>query len=212
MPCYAFEGVRPVVHPTAFVHPTAVLIGDVHVGDGCLVGPHASLRGDIGRLVMKAGSNVQDGCVVHVFPGRQCTIEEDGHVGHGAVLHGCTIGRNAMVGMNAVIMDDAVIGEEAFVAAMAFVKGREEVPPRTLVAGAPAKVVRELRDEEIGWKTEGTRIYQHLARRYRATMQEVAPLPAAEADRPTLPDVMYETKRARDERGAQPARDERGAG
>lgn len=197
MPCYAFEGLRPVVHPTAFVHPTAVLIGDVHVGEGCLVGPHASLRGDIGRLEMRAGSNVQDGCILHVFPGKECVVEEDGHVGHGAVLHGCRVGRNAMVGMNAVIMDDSVIGEEAFIAAMAFVKAGTVVPPRTLVGGIPAKPLKELSEDEVGWKTEGTRVYQHLARRYRAASEPCEPLAEVEPDRPSLPDVTYETKKAR---------------
>lgn len=197
MPCYSFEGVRPVVDPTAFVHPTAVLIGDVHVGAGCLVGPNANLRGDIGRIEMRAGSNVQDGCTLHVFPGNTCLVEEDGHVGHGSVLHGCTIGRNAMVGMNAVVMDDAVIGEEAFVAAMAFVKAKTVVEPRTLVAGIPAKPVKELSDKEVAWKTEGTAVYQHLARRFRATSEPCDPLPRAEPDRPALPDIMYETKQAR---------------
>jgi len=197
VPCYAFEGLRPVVHPTAFVHPTAVLIGDVHVGEGCLVGPHASLRGDIGRLEMRAGSNVQDGCILHVFPGKECVVEEDGHVGHGAVLHGCRVGRNAMVGMNAVIMDDSVIGEEAFVAAMAFVKAGTVVPPRTLVGGIPAKPLKELSEDEVGWKTEGTRVYQHLARRYRAASEPCEPLAEVEPDRPSLPDVTYETKKAR---------------
>src|SRR5262245_29677737 len=144
MPCYEFEGVCPVVDPTAFVHPTAVLIGDVIIGAGCLVGPCASLRGDIGRIFLHSGSNVQDNCTVHCFPGKDVTIEADGHIGHGAVLHGCTVKRNAMVGMNAVVMDDAVIGEDSFVAAMAFVKAATVVPPRTLVGGVPAKVLREL--------------------------------------------------------------------
>lgn len=195
MPCYEFEGVRPVVDPTAFVHPTATLIGDVHVGAGCLVGPGASLRGDIGRLVMKAGSNVQDNCTVHVFPGKECVIEEDGHVGHGAVLHGCTIGRNAMVGMNAVVMDDAVIGENAFVAAMAFVKAGTQVPPRTLVGGIPAKPMKELSDKEIAWKSGGTAVYQRLAQRYLATFAPCEPHTEVEPDRPALPDIMYQTKR-----------------
>jgi len=194
MPCYEFEGIRPVVDPTAYVHPTATLIGDVIIGAGCLVGPGASLRGDIGRLIMKPGSNVQDNCTVHCFPGKDVVIEEDGHIGHGAVLHGCTIKRNGMVGMNAVIMDDAVIGESAFVAAMAFVKAGTEVPDRHLVAGIPAKVLRELSDEEIGWKSEGTGHYQHLARRYLATASEVEPLREVESDRSRVPDLLYKPK------------------
>ncbi len=187
MPCYEFEGLRPVVDPTAFVHPLAVLIGDVIIGPGCLVAPGASLRGDIGRITMLAGSNVQDNCVIHCFPGKGVTIEEDGHVGHGAILHGCTVKRNAMIGMHAVVMDDAVVGEASFVAAMAFVKAGMEIPARSLAAGIPAKIVRELRDEEIAWKTEGTRIYQQLAQRYLATAKEVQPLREVEPNRPPLP-------------------------
>jgi len=176
MPCYEFEGLRPVVDPTAFVHPTAVLIGDVIIGAGCLVGPGASLRGDIGRLILRAGSNVQDNCVLHCFPGKDVLVEEDGHVGHGAILHSCTVRKNAMIGMNTVIMDDAVIGENSIVAAMAFVKAGTIVAPGTLVAGIPAKEIRKLSDAEIRWKSEGTAIYQQLARRHLATAKEVDPL------------------------------------
>jgi len=197
MPTYEFEGIRPVIDPTAFVHPTASIIGDVIIGPGCLVAPGASLRGDIGRIVMKRGSNVQDNCTVHTFPGKDCIIEEDGHVGHGAVLHGCTVGRNCLVGMNAVIMDDVVLGEDSFVAAMSFVKAGTEVPAATLVGGVPAKVIRSLTDDEIGWKTRGTIVYQRLARRYRETFGEVAAHPAAEPDRPRMPDIMYEPKHER---------------
>ncbi len=199
MPCYEFEGVRPVVDPTAFVHPTAVLIGDVIVGPGCLVGPGASLRGDIGPLRMEAGSNVQDGCVLHCFPGRETVIEQDGHIGHGAVLHGCRIGRNAMVGMNSVVMDDAVIGENSFVAAMSFVKAGMQVPPGTLVGGIPARIMRELRDDEIEWKAKGTGHYQHLARRYLATFKEVQPLTEVEPSRPSVPQLEYEPKHKADD-------------
>jgi len=194
MPCYEFEGVRPVVDPTAFVHPTAVLIGDCIIGSGCLVAPGASLRGDIGRIEMRAGSNIQDNCVVHSFPGKGVIIEEDGHVGHGAILHGCTIKRNAMIGMHAVVMDDAIIDEAAFVAAMAFVKAGMHVPPRSLAAGIPAKVLRELSDNEIKWKSEGTRIYQQLAQRYLATAKEVEPLREVEPNRPHLPMHDYAPK------------------
>ncbi|MHC4217671.1 MAG: acyltransferase [Planctomycetota bacterium] len=194
MPAYEYEGVTPVVDPTAFVHDTAVLIGDVIIGPGCFIGPGASLRGDIGRLIVEAGANVQDNCILHSFPGRDVVIETDGHIGHGAVLHGCTVGRNAMVGISAVVMDGVVIGAEAIVAAMAFVKAGTEVPPRTLVAGIPARVIRPLRDDEISWKTEGTAIYQHLARRHQATTKLVEPRDRAEPDRPRVPDLDYAPK------------------
>ena len=183
---FAIDGVTPVVHPDAFVHPSAVLIGDVIVGPGCYVGPCASLRGDFGRIVLERGSNVQDNCTAHAFPSLDVIVEEDGHIGHGAVLHGCIVRRNALVGMNAVIMDGAVIGEAAFVAAMAFVKAGFQVPPRTLAAGLPAKVARDLTDDEITWKTEGTREYQRLTRRSLATMVECAPLSEPEPDRPRV--------------------------
>src|SRR5512141_957923 len=180
---YAINGVTPVVDPTAFVHPTAALIGDVIIGPGCYVGPAASLRGDFGRLELRAGSNVQDACVLHGFPGTDTVIEENGHVGHGAVLHGCVVRRNALVGMNAVVNDNAVVGESAIVAAMAFVKAGMVIPPRTLVAGVPARVVRELTPQEMAWKIEGTRSYQQLTVRSLATMELTAPLSAPEPDR-----------------------------
>ena len=180
---YSINGLTPVVHPTAFVHPSAVLIGDVIVGAGCYIGPCASLRGDFGRLILKDDANVQDCCVMHGFPGTDTVVEEEGHIGHGAILHGCIIGRNALVGMNAVINDYAVVGESAIVAAMAFVKAKMQIPPRTLVQGVPGKVVRELTAEEMSWKVEGTRSYQELARRSLATMIETVALQEAEPDR-----------------------------
>ncbi len=183
---YAIDGIVPVVDPTAFVHPSAVLIGDVIVGPDCYVGPCASLRGDFGRLILERGANLQDTCVMHGFPGTDTVVEEDGHIGHGAVLHGCRIGRNALIGMNAVIMDNAVIGESAIVAASAFVKAGAEIPSRSLAAGMPARVVRELTDEEIAWKGEGTRTYQELTRRCLASLVECAPLAAVETDRPRI--------------------------
>jgi phenylacetic acid degradation protein len=183
MPCYEIDGIRPVVDPTAFVHPSAVLIGDVIVGARCYVGPAASLRGDFGRIVMRAGSNLQDTCVMHGFPGTDTVIEEDGHVGHGAVVHGARVGRNALIGMNAVLMDNAVIGESAIVAACAFVKAGMEIPARMLAAGVPAKIVRPLEEKEMAWKVEGTRTYQDLAVRSLNTMREVVPLTEVETDR-----------------------------
>jgi phenylacetic acid degradation protein len=183
MSCYEIDGIRPVVHPSAYVHPTAVLIGDVIIGPRCYIGPLASLRGDFGRLIIEEGANVQDTCVMHGFPGTDTVVEIDGHVGHGAVLHGCRVGRNALVGMNAVVMDNAVVGESSIVAACAFVKAGLEIPPRSLVAGVPARIVRPLTDQEIAWKGEGTATYQELALRSLATMCEVMPLAEPEPDR-----------------------------
>ncbi|WP_398313171.1 phenylacetic acid degradation protein PaaY [Zoogloea sp.] len=189
---YAIDGIVPVVHPSAHVHPSAVLIGDVIVGPDCYVGPCASLRGDFGRLILERGANLQDTCVMHGFPGTDTVVEEDGHIGHGAVLHGCRIRRNALVGMNAVIMDNAIVGESSIVAASAFVKAGMEIPPRVLVAGMPAKVIRELSDEEIRWKGEGTATYQDLTRRCLATLVETDPLSEVEPDRKRIhmPDVV----------------------
>ena len=183
---YSIDGVTPVVDPAAFVHPSAVLIGDVIVGAGCYIGPAACLRGDFGHIEIRAGANIQDTCVLHGFPGVGTIVEEDGHIGHGVVLHGCTIRRNALVGMNAVINDGAVIGESAVVAAMAFVKAGMAVPPRTLVAGIPARVLRELTEEELNWKVEGTESYQELTRRSFASMRPTAPLAAPEPGRKPL--------------------------
>ncbi|MEB8386469.1 transferase hexapeptide repeat family protein [Rhodobacteraceae bacterium KMM 6894] len=180
---YSYDGIIPVIDPQAFVHPEAVVIGDVIIGAACYVGPGAVLRGDFGRIVLKTGSNVQETCVVHSFPGKDVVIEEGGHIGHGAVLHGCHIGQNAMVGMNAVVMDEAVVGENTIVAAMAFVKAGAQIPANSLAVGSPAKVVRTLTDDEIEWKRKGTAIYQALALDARDKLLPVTPLSEAEPDR-----------------------------
>jgi phenylacetic acid degradation protein len=186
MPCYEIDGLRPVVDPSAYVHPSAVLIGDVVIGPGAYVGPCASLRGDFGRIVLGAGSNVQDTCVIHGFPDSDTRLEQNAHVGHGAVLHGCVVRADALVGMNAVVMDEAEVGPGAFVAASAFVRAGMKIPPRSLAAGVPAKVMRELSDEELAWKLEGTRTYQRLTERCLATMRECEPLAAEEPGRARL--------------------------
>ena len=152
MSYYAFEGLIPVVHPTAFVHPSAVLIGDVIVGAGVYIGPLASLRGDYGRLIVQAGANIQDGCIMHGYCDTDTIVGENGHIGHGAILHGCVIGRDALVGMNSVIMDGAVIGEESIVAAMSFVKAGFRGEKRQLLMGTPARAVRSVSDDELHWK------------------------------------------------------------
>jgi len=152
---YAIDGVVPVVDPTAFVHPTAVLIGDVIIGPRCYIGPLASLRGDFGAIRIGAGANVQDCCVMHAFPGQDAVVEEDGHVGHGAILHGCVVGKNALIGMNSVVMDGAVVGENSIVAAQSFVKAGSNLPARSLIGGIPAKVMRELSDQDIDLEIGG---------------------------------------------------------
>lgn len=194
MPCYAIEDLIPVVSPTAFIHPTAVLIGDVIVGDNCYVGPNAVLRGDFGRIVMEAGSNLQDTCVVHSFPEKDCVIEADGHIGHGAVLHGCRIGRNSLIGMNAVIMDEAIIGPECIVAATAFIKAKFECPARSLVLGNPGSVKRLLTEEEINWKTLGTREYQELTQRSLSSLREAEPLSSPQPNRPRFTQGQHKLK------------------
>jgi phenylacetic acid degradation protein len=183
MKVFSIDGIVPVVDPLAYVHPSAVLIGDVIIGAHCYVGPNASLRGDFGRVVMQNGSNVQDTCVMHAFPGMDVVVEMDGHVGHGAVLHGCTVGCNALIGMNAVIMDGAIIGESSIVAACSFVKARFECPADSLVVGSPAEVKRVLRADELKWKKRGTAEYQQLAVRSLKTMRTVEPLEVVEPDR-----------------------------
>jgi phenylacetic acid degradation protein len=186
MPAYSIEGVIPVVDPSAFVHPTAVLIGDVVVESGCYVGPLASLRGDFGRVVVKSGANVQDGCVLHCFPGRNVTVHEDGHIGHGAVLHGCLVGRGVLVGMNSVVMDGCVIGDRSFVGAGSFVAADTEVPPGHVIAGNPATLRRPLTEEEMAWKANGTAVYQQLARRCLTSLMVTEPLVALDEGRPSL--------------------------
>lgn len=180
---YSIDGITPVVDPSAFVHPSAVLVGDVVIGPGAYVGPCACLRGDFGRIVVKAGANVQDTCVMHGFPGKDTVVGEGANIGHGAVLHGCTIGPGALIGMNCVVNDNAEVGEDCVVAAMAFVKAEAKIPARSLAAGIPAKVLRALTEEEIGWKRGNAALYQKLAQRSAQTMQLVDALPAIEPGR-----------------------------
>ncbi|MBK4734612.1 phenylacetic acid degradation protein PaaY [Noviherbaspirillum pedocola] len=204
---YSIDGITPVVHPTAFVHPSAVLIGDVIVGPRCYVGPAACLRGDFGRIVLEEGVNVQDACVMHSYTDRDAVIEAWGHIGHGAILHGCHVGRNAMVGMNAVVMDGVVIGEHSLVAAMSFVRAGMQVPPKSMVVGAPARILRVLSEEELAHKHADTADYIALAQRSLETMREVEALTEPEPNRrrmagpglagpPTLPDAGGEAPKA----------------
>ena len=192
MPSYEIDGIRPVVNPSSYVHPTAVLIGDVIIGSHCYIGPCAVLRGDFGPIRIEDNANLQDTCVMHGFPGIDTRIKEYGHIGHGAILHGCTIGENSMVGMNAVIMDETLIDKESIVGAMAFVKSQLTFPPRSLIVGSPAKIIREVSDDELKWKTEGTEVYKQLAERSKKSMIETTPLCEPEANRKSI-DIDYQT-------------------
>lgn len=189
MPCYEFEGLVPVVHPTAYVHPTAVLIGDVLVGEGVYIGPCASLRGDYGRLIVKQGSNVQDGCIMHGYCDVDTIVEENVSVGHGAILHGCVVRRNSLIGMNSVVMDGAEIGEESIVAAMSFVKAAFKGSPRQLLVGSPARELRQVTDQDMHWHGLNIREYQALPDRCASALKEVQPLAEPETDRPHLAGV-----------------------
>lgn len=184
---YSIDGVVPVVDPSAFVHPTATLIGDVIVGPHCYVGPNASLRGDMGLIRMNPGSNMQDGCIAHTFAGGDVKLDDGANVGHGAVLHGCHLGKYVLIGMNAVIMDGAEIGDYSFVGALAMVKANFRVPPKSIAVGVPARILRELKEEEITWKRGGDEDYQSLIRRCHASLRRVKPL--TEVDDPETPRI-----------------------
>lgn len=165
-----------MVHPSAFVHPQAVVTGDVVIGPDVYIGPGAAIRGDFGKIIIEEGCNVQENCTIHMFPGVTVLLKEHAHIGHGAIIHGATIGRNCLVGMNAVIMDDVELGDECVVGALSFVKAGEKFPRRSLIAGNPAKILREVSDDMIGWKSEGTAIYQQLARDAHHELLECEPL------------------------------------
>jgi len=173
---YEIDGIVPVIDPKSFVHPDAVIIGDVIIGAHCYIGPCASLRGDFGRIIVKDGSNIQDSCTVHSFPDKQAIVEEEGHVGHGAILHGCTVKKNALVGMNSVVMDDAIVGENSWIAANSFIKSGMEIPANTLVSGSPGRIIRTLTEQEIAWKSKGSQGYRQLAQRSLNSLRPVEPL------------------------------------
>lgn len=178
---YEFQGLVPVVHESAFVHPQAAVTGNVVIGRDVYVGPGAAIRGDWGGVVIEDGCNVQENCTVHMFPGVVVVLEESAHIGHGAVVHGARIGRNALVGMNAVVMDNAEVGAECIVGALCFVPSEMKIPPRKVVVGNPAKIVKDVSDELIAWKSEGTSLYQALPRQLHETLKAVEPLRAIPA-------------------------------
>ncbi|TCZ72181.1 transferase hexapeptide repeat family protein [Flaviaesturariibacter aridisoli] len=183
---YEFNGIKPVVHESAFVHPQAVVTGEVIIGRDVYIGPGAALRGDWGRIVIEDGCNVQENCTVHMFPGVTVLLKESAHIGHGAIIHGATIGRNCLVGMNAVLMDEVELGDECIVGALAFIRQGEKVPPRSLIAGNPARIIRTVTDEQMAWKTDGTRLYQQLPAWCADTLRPCEPLREAIAQEPLI--------------------------
>ena len=191
---YSFKGYTPVVHESSYVHPLAAVTGNVIIGKNCYIGPGAAIRGDWGQIILEDGVNVQQNCTVHMFPGKSITLKESAHVGHGAIIHGANLGRNCLIGMNTVIMDDAEIGDESIVGAMAFVKAETIIPKRSLVVGNPAKVIKQVTDEMIAWKTKGTGLYQQLPADCHESLKEVEPLREV-PENMKIQDSMYQTLR-----------------
>ena len=181
---FAFDGFRPVIHESAFVHPNATVTGNVIIGRDVYVGPGAAIRGDWGGIIIEDGCNVQENCTIHMFPGVTVILEESAHVGHGAIIHGARIGRNSLIGMNAVVMDNATVGAESIVGALCFVPAEMQIPERKVVVGNPARIVKDVSDEMIAWKTEGTRVYQSLPAKLRESFEPCEPLREVEPDRP----------------------------
>ncbi len=189
---YEFKGFIPVVHESAFVHPQAAVTGNVIIGKNVYIGPGAAIRGDWGGIVIEDGCNVQENCTIHMFPGVTVTLKEAAHIGHGAIVHGATIGYNAMIGMNSVIMDNVIIGDESIVGALSFIKANTTIPPRSLVVGNPGKVIKQLSDEMIAWKTKGTALYQKLPEDCHQYLRPCEPLREIPENRPKQ-EVLYQT-------------------
>lgn len=185
-PFFEFQGFKPVVHASAFVHPKACVTGNVIIGKDVYVGPGAALRGDWGEIIVGDGCNIQENCTVHMFPGVSVVFEESAHIGHGAIIHGARIGRNALIGMNAVIMDNVDIGAECIVGALTFIAADTKIPARKVVVGNPAKIVKDVSDEMINWKSEGTKLYQDLPAQLYSSLKSCQPLREVPATRPTI--------------------------
>ena len=181
---YSFKGFIPVIHETSYIHPQAAVTGNVVIGKNCYIGPGAAIRGDWGKIIIEDGCNVQENCTIHMFPGVTVHLKEYAHIGHGAVIHGATIGKNCMVGMNSVIMDDVELGDESIVGALTFIKEGETIPSRSIVAGNPGKIIKQVTDEMIAWKTKGTELYQLLSKEMTEYFQPVAPLRNVPANQP----------------------------
>ncbi len=192
---YEFQGYKPVIHESAFVHPQAAVTGNVIIGKNVYIGPGAAIRGDWGQIIIENGCNVQENCTIHMFPGTTVLLKESAHIGHGAIIHGATIGRNCLVGMNAVLMDDVVLGDECIVGALTFIPAEMIIPSRKVVVGNPAKIIKDVSDEMIAWKTKGTALYQQLPADCFASLKECEPLREIEENRPKQQDIYVTWKK-----------------
>lgn len=192
MAIYSFKGFIPVVKESSFIHPQASVIGNVIIGENVYIGPSAVIRGDWGQIIIEDGCNVQENCTIHMFPGTTVTLKKGAHIGHGAIIHGGTIGENCLIGMNSVIMDDVIMETECIIGALSFVPAKMHLPKRSLAIGNPAKIIKEVTDEMIAWKTQGTALYQALPSECHASMKACEPLREIEASRPSQ-EKMYET-------------------
>lgn len=184
MAFYSFEGFIPVVKDSSFVHPQATVIGNVIIGENVYIGPGAVIRGDWGKIIIEDGCNVQENCTIHLFPGTTTILKKGAHIGHGAIIHGGIIGENSLIGMNAVVMDEAIIGKESIIGALTFIPAKSELPSRSLAVGNPYKIIKQVSDEMIAWKTKGTELYQQLPSDCKKTMKECEPLEEEELNRP----------------------------
>lgn len=189
---YSFKGFIPVIHESSFIHPQASVTGNVIIGKDCYVGPGAAIRGDWGEIVIEDGCNVQENCTIHMFPSKTIVLKAGAHIGHGAIVHGANIGVNCLVGMNAVLMDDADLGDESIVGALAFVKAGMKIPPRSLLVGNPAEIIRTVSDEMRDWKTKGTQLYQKLPADCFESLKAVDPLRELPLNRPSQ-EELYQT-------------------
>lgn len=186
---FEFNGYRPVVHASSFIHPNATVTGNVIIGKNVYVGPGAALRGDWGEIVIEDGCNIQENCTLHMFPGITVRLSENAHIGHGAIIHGATVGRNVLIGMNAVIMDRVEIGENSLVGALSFVPEGMIIPPAKIVVGNPARIVKEMTPEMIAWKTKGTELYKQLPAELYATLKACDPLREIPENRPRQQEI-----------------------
>ena len=189
---YSFKGFVPVVHESAFIHPQAAVTGNVIIGKDVYIGPGAALRGDWGGIVIEDGCNVQENCTIHMFPGVTVLLKQGAHIGHGAVIHGAVIGKNCLVGMNSVVMDEVDLGDECIVGALTFIKAGEKIPARSVVAGNPGKIIKQVSEEMISWKTDGTKLYQALTKEMYEFWEACEPLRDIPEDRPSQ-EVLYKT-------------------